>query len=234
MTDSTVTDPKPALPIPSEACVPAAPRTLAGGIRQALFLAVLTISSLGLYLLVLKWRGPEAVFITYIAWDDWFPFRPEWVWVYLIPYLIGPALFVLLSPQTFRWFVPRGLLIVGLTLVTFVLCPTQTAQRPQAALGDGLTGWLYHLMVEVDEPPANAAPSLHISLTCLLALALVRDFPRWWPVWLGGIGLVWLSTLLTRQHHLIDLVTGVLLAAAVVAACRLARGPAKPQSADRS
>jgi membrane-associated phospholipid phosphatase len=71
-------------------------------------------------------------------------------------------------------------------------------------------------MVTIDEPPANAAPSLHVSLTCLLALALVRDFPRWWPVSCAGVVLVWLATLLTRQHHLVDVLTGALLAVGVV------------------
>jgi hypothetical protein len=215
MSDSIVSDGAAAEPAPL--ATGATGRSLAAGVRQALFLAALTFSSLGLYLLVLRWRGSYPVFITHIPWDDWIPFAPAWVWVYLIPYLIGPALFVALSPQTFRWFVPRGLFIVGLTLVIFIVCPTQTGPRPSAAfLGDGATGWLYHSMVEVDEPPANAAPSLHVSLTCLLALALVRDFPRLWPVWLGGVGLVWLSTLMTRQHHVIDVATGALLAVGVV------------------
>jgi membrane-associated phospholipid phosphatase len=232
MTDKAVMEKK----LASSTCAraPERQRCLAGGIRQALFLLALTFSSLGLYLLVLKWRGPDAVLITHTTWDDWFPFGPEWVWVYLVPYLIGPALFVFLSPQTFRWFVPRGLLIVGVTLVIFILCPTQTARRPSAAfLGDSLTGLLYHQMVEVDEPPANAAPSLHVSLTCLLAMALIRDFPRWWPVWFAGIAMVWLSTLMTRQHHLIDVATGALLAF-LVAVCWPAGSLAKPQAADRN
>ena len=51
-----------------------------------------------------------------------------------------------------------------------------------------------------------------MSLTFLLALALLRDFPRWWPITVGSVVLVWLATLFTRQHHLIDVLTGILLA----------------------
>jgi membrane-associated phospholipid phosphatase len=192
-------------------------RSLAGGVRQALALAGIMLGSLSLYLVVLKWRGPAARLTTHLPPDDWLPFRPEWVWVYLIPYLVGPALVGFLRPSTFRWYVGRGLVVVATTLLIFIAVPTRTAPRPPSeGLLGGLTAFAYHNMVEIDEPPANAAPSLHVSLTCLLAWALCRDFPRWWaPAWLGT-GLVWLATLLTRQHHLLDIVSGALLAAAVV------------------
>jgi membrane-associated phospholipid phosphatase len=193
------------------------PWTLARGIRQAVLLAVIMFSSLGLYLTVLKWRGWEGKdHVTYVpAWDDVIPFAPGWVWVYLIPYLVGPVLLGLVSSDTFFWFVRRGLVIVAVSLAVFIVYPTQTKVREQPALGDGLTAVLYRNMVEIDEPPANAAPSLHVSLTCLLALALVREFPRWWPLTFAGAVLVWLATLFTRQHHVIDVVTGALLAVVV-------------------
>jgi hypothetical protein len=184
--------------------------------RQALGLAAIMICSLGGYLIVLKWRGAQARFITYTSWDDWFPYQPAWVWVYLLPYLVGPVLLGLVRPATFRWYVSRGLVVVLLSLLFFIMVPTQVAPRPsQHALEPGLTAWIYDNMVAIDEPPANAAPSLHVSLTCLLGLALFRDFPKWWPATALGVGLVWLATLLTRQHHLIDIFTGFLLAVTV-------------------
>jgi len=192
---------------------------MARGIRQGLVLAAIMVASLGLYLIVLKWRGPAAELVTWTPWDEVIPFRPQWVWVYLLPYLIGPVLFTLLTPQTFRWFVGRGLVIVFASLAVFMVVPTRVDNRPPGpAPGDGLTALVYYNMIAIDEPPANAAPSLHVSLTCLLALALVRDYPRWWVAAFGGVALVWLATLFTRQHHLVDVVTGVLLALGVVAA----------------
>ncbi len=173
-------------------------------------------SSLGCYLLVLKWRGPHARWTTWTPLDELLPFQPSWVWVYLIPYLIGPVVVGLLRPATFRWFVSRGLVVVGMTLVLFILVPTQTAARPAAKLGDGFTAYLYQEMVAIDEPPANATPSLHVSLTFLLALALLVDFPRWWLPSVAGVMLVWLATLFTRQHHLLDVASGVFLTSLVV------------------
>jgi membrane-associated phospholipid phosphatase len=194
-------------------------RTLKRAVLQALGLGALTFAALGLYVIVLKWRGPEGYnHLTWTAWDDLIPFQPAWVWVYLIPYIVGPALVGLFSRATFAWFVPRALAVMFLSVLVFIVYPTWTKRPPQSdlVLDEGPTRSLYKMMVEVDDPPANAAPSLHVSLTCLLMLALLRDFPRWWPAWVGGTLLVWAATLFTRQHHLIDVATGALLAVAVV------------------
>ena len=192
------------------------PLTWSRFLRQALGLAVVMMASLGGYLLVLKWRGSAARYCTHTAWDDWLPFEPAWVWVYLLPYLIGPVVLGLVRASTFRWYVTRGLVAVALSLFIFVLAPTQVAPRStNHGLGSGITAKVYEEMTAIDEPPANAAPSLHVSLTCLLALALLRDFPKWWPVIVLGVALVWLATLLTRQHHLIDVGTGIALAASI-------------------
>jgi membrane-associated phospholipid phosphatase len=183
------------------------------GVFQAVSLAAIMFSSLGGYLVVLKWRGAAASVTTWTPLDDCIPFWPSWVWVYLLPYVFGPVLVGLLSRATFWWFIRCGLAVVALTLAIFVVYPTQTDDlHRQAFAGSGLTAEMYRQMIEIDDPPANAAPSLHVSLTFLLVLALLRDLPRWRPVWLLCVALVWLSTLVTRQHHVIDVATGVLLA----------------------
>ena len=193
----------------------ARPLTLGRFLFQAVTLAGIMLLSLSLYLIVLKWRGPTASVTTVTAWDERIPFLPDWVWIYLVPYLVGPVAVGVLTRDTFLWYIRRGLLLVGLTLLIFIAFPTRTVRPPQTDLGDGPTARLYRSMVAIDEPPANAAPSLHVSLTCLLAWGLVRDFPRWWWIAFTGTGLVWLATLLTWQHHLIDVATGAVLGSAV-------------------
>jgi membrane-associated phospholipid phosphatase len=191
--------------------------TLVQSLLQALILTGIMMSSLGGYLAVLKWRGSAATVVTAIPLDEYFPFWPSWVWVYLFPYLLAPVLTGMLTPVTFWWFIKRGLFIVGVALAIFVIFPTKTSGSHRGSVtGTDLTAALYRNMAEIDDPPANAAPSLHVSLTFLLALALIRDFPRWSWAWMAFVGIVWFSTLVTRQHHLIDVATGVLLAWAVV------------------
>ncbi len=193
---------------------------------QALVLAVVMFSSLGCYLTVLYWRGPAAQVVTWLPWDELIPFQPQWVWVYLLPYLVAPIIVGLLPRETFHQFLRQSLTVVGLTLAIFILVPTQTGPRPPSQLYPGLTAWMYESMVSIDEPPGNAAPSLHVSLTCLLALALWGDFPRWRLLSLLGCGLVLAATLFTRQHHLLDVATGLLMCLLVVLGWqRWRRGP---------
>lgn len=189
------------------------------GLRQAIVLGLIMVTSLGCYLAILWTRGRDATIVTRTAWDEPISLQVGWVWVYLIPYLVGPVIAALLSRETFAWYIRRGLIVVGVSLLIFLLLPTKTVRPDEellrTKLGTDLTSELYRNMITIDGPAANAAPSLHVSLTCLLAFALIRDFPRGWPIWLAGAISVWLATLFTWQHHLIDVATGVLLATLV-------------------
>jgi membrane-associated phospholipid phosphatase len=198
---------------------------LGGGRTHFIFLGVFFGFCLSLYLTVLKLRGPASTTDTRIEWDRAFPFTPWWTWPYLLPYVIGPLLVVVIRRPVFTWFIRRALIVAVASLVIFVVYPTQTI-RPldksknteeewkanEAKLGDDLTSRMYRQMDAIDSPPANAAPSLHVSLSCLMAWAVVFDRPRWWWAALLGAVFVWLSTLYTAQHHLIDVATGALLA----------------------
>jgi len=180
-------------------------------ILQALLGSAIIVAGLSSYLAVLRWRGPAAAVVTQTAWDRLIPFQPAWLYVYLAPYVAAPVLLGALHCDTFWWFLKRALLVLAISLVIFSVVPTRTVRPPTDELRDGWTAEFYRAMVAVDEPPANAAPSLHVSLTCLLAIALLHDFPRWWAVIIGIIALVWLATLFTWQHHIVDVATGALL-----------------------
>lgn len=183
-------------------------------LRQALVLTSIMLSALGLYLAVLYWRGRYSTLETRLGWDDWIPFWPSWVWVYLFPYLLAPFIAASLSSDTYYWYIRRGLPVILISLAIFALMPTRTVRPPELldSLGDGFTAQMYRNMISLDDQGGNAAPSLHVSLTCLLACALIRDHPRWWPITVIGVALVWLSTLFTWQHHVLDVLTGALLA----------------------
>jgi membrane-associated phospholipid phosphatase len=191
-----------------------------GGRTQAFFLAAFFLGCLSIYLTVLKVRGPAASLVTHTAWDDYFPFILWWVWLYLLPYVLGPMFAAAVRRDVFAWYIRRGTLIFVVSMAVFVALPTRTSLEHRqeghtVALGDGPTARLYRTMIEIDDPPANAAPSLHVSLSCLLAWAMAYSYPRWWLAALAASVVVWLSTLYTRQHHLLDVLTGALLASVV-------------------
>src|SRR5436190_930050 len=163
---------------------------LGGGWTHLVAMALFFASAYGLYLTMLKVRGPAARVITFTEWDRLFPFTPWWTWPYLLVWGLGPVLVMVLRREVFAWYLRRAFIVTVVSIAIFAIMPTQTV-RPlapnhpdremnDAKLGDGVLGWMYRKMVEIDDPPANAAPSLHVSLSCLLAWALFYDRPRWW------------------------------------------------------
>jgi membrane-associated phospholipid phosphatase len=99
-----------------------------------------------------------------------------------------------------------ALLIAGLC---FLIVPLKIGfVRPELT---GVFGWMFHTLHGLDKP-FNLAPSLHIAIGIIVAMVFV---PKARGVWRGVLVawfmLIGVSTLLTWQHHLIDVVAGALL-----------------------
>jgi membrane-associated phospholipid phosphatase len=145
------------------------------------------------------------------AADRAVPFLEWTMWVY-VSYFLFPFVPFVVCRDDAR--VRRVLYALALNSVlagaVFLAWPTQLAvQQPS---GGGLTGFLWQALLMVDRP-VNCVPSLHVANACVCALALQREGSTWHygaPVWLA---LIMLSTLTTKQHFVIDVLAGVLLAA---------------------
>ena len=147
-----------------------------------------------------------------LALDAQIPFLP---WM-LLPYLssalwLGAAFFTLRSPDALRVFSQRLLLATVLAALVFVLYPLRFS-LPRPAVD---TPWLAALFEELDrvDRPYNQLPSLHVAYCVLLWLSWRGLAIAWWARSLLAIGLVLtaVSTLFTYQHHLLDLLGGLLL-----------------------
>ena len=90
-------------------------------------------------------------------------------------------------------------------------------ERPRP---EGLIGWPYRLLHFFD-PPHNLFPSQHVALVVVLApLFAARTPPRWrWLVYFWG-GMITISTVLTYQHHTIDVIGGLVLGGMVMVLVR--------------
>ncbi len=145
--------------------------------------------------------------------DAYIPLWPVWG----VPYLLvfGWWTFgyfwatLCLNDENFREFALSGLIIFSLTAATFILFPTYV-NRPELT-GVGFD-WDLMRFIYGNDSVYNALPSLHISTTMWMTLHFVRQMPRKaWLFW-GIFGIVVLSTLFTRQHYLLDVAAGGLLA----------------------
>lgn len=143
------------------------------------------------------------------------PFLPWTVSIYLGAFLYWVIAFVVIlrsgkeNAFRFLWAHCLGLMV---TLVFFLFLPT-TNTRPTLT-GDGFWQWWMGLVYAMDAPD-NLFPSLHCELSwlCFLALRRVPNLSRLAKVSACLFSLlVFLSTLTTKQHILIDVLGGWLIA----------------------
>jgi membrane-associated phospholipid phosphatase len=140
-----------------------------------------------------------------------FPFIPETVLVYMTIYLLfAGAPFILRQRREFLALALTLDAIILVAGIAFLLVPARLAFPPPENLGA-----LPNLFRFADRLNLtyNLLPSLHVALSvaCIAAYA-----PRTGPVgrvllWLWGSAIA-VSTLLTHQHHILDVVAGWALA----------------------
>lgn len=150
-----------------------------------------------------------------MAFDRNVPFIPEFVSIYFLAYVFWIINYILIGrgeKEKLYRFVTADLLSRTVCLVFFVFMPT-TNIRPELH-GDSiwiqLVGWLYN----ADEA-TNLFPSIHclVSWFCVIGLRGRKDV----PVWYKGFSvlfalLICISTQTLKQHYIIDLIGGILLA----------------------
>jgi membrane-associated phospholipid phosphatase len=150
----------------------------------------------------------------YFSWEEMIPFVPLMVIPYMsIDLFFVAAPFLCRDRRELSIFSKRIVLTVVLAGICFLLFPLRLAhERPQ------MTGWMgaaFGWFFQADLP-YNLCPSLHIGLRTVLAEIYARHTRGAWNVashlWFSLIGF---STLLTHQHHIIDIAGGFLLALVV-------------------
>lgn len=155
--------------------------------------------------------------------DRRIPFCPAWVLVYFGCYLVWCLGYLLVAQQGKKgWFryASADLLSRAVCAVFFIAFPT-TMVRPELT-GSGFimdaTRFLY-----MADAPTNLFPSLHclLSTMCWIGVRGNRRIPRLKKIFfLTAAVLVYVSTLLVKQHVIVDVFAGILLAEAAMYAVR--------------
>jgi membrane-associated phospholipid phosphatase len=147
-----------------------------------------------------------------LALDRALPLQPAWALVYgsLYLFLIVLPLFVVREEEQIRRTLLAYLTVWIAAYVCFLSYPT-VAPRPVMVLGDGFAAWGLRFLYSAD-PPYNCFPSLHVAHSFVSALACHRVHRGVGAGTIACATLVAVSTLFTKQHYVLDVLAGVLLA----------------------
>lgn len=144
------------------------------------------------------------------------PFLPIFEYLYVLSYFVGLLLaFTLRDYATLRRMLIAFVIALSAAYTTYLLFPVYF-ERPHLEV-DSLHTWL--LSIEYRDKPYNHFPSLHVTLSCLTVHAS-QVSPRsrvLLHIVAAGIGV---STVFVKQHYIVDVLYGYVLA---WAAWRLSR-----------
>ena len=145
------------------------------------------------------------------------PLVPSMTVVYMSIYLLflaGP--FILRKREEIRALVGTLAVITFLAGIGFLLFPANLAFATPQESELGVWSGLFHLADRLNLT-YNLVPSLHVALAvaCIAMYAARASFTGKALLWLWAV-LIAVSTVLTHQHHVVDAVTGWLLAVGCV------------------
>ena len=177
------------------------------------FSMVFLVSLVPLYIFIPELFPPATRYRPELALDRALPLVPAWALIYgaLYLFLIVLPILVVRQDELIRRTVYAYLLIwITAYLFFFVLYPTE-APRPPLVVGEGFAVWGLAALYGSD-PPYNCFPSLHVAHSFVSAFAAHRVHRSLGIVAAIFATLVALSTLFTKQHYVVDVIAGVLLA----------------------
>lgn len=151
----------------------------------------------------------------HLGWELNIPFIPETVLIYMTIYLLFVvAPFILRQRHEFLTLAITLDAIILVGGIGFLLIPAQLAFAPPAEVGafPGLFRFADRLNLTY-----NLVPSLHVALSvaCIAAYAMRTGATGRVLLWIWALAIS-ASTLLTHQHHLLDVVAGWIVALLLV------------------
>ncbi len=145
----------------------------------------------------------------YLPAESAIPLVPAAIWVYLSMLLLFCLPLFTLPRERARSEALAAILGLVAAAIIWLLLPARLGFERVLPVGyETLYGVIFAL-----DAPHNLVPSLHVVFSTIAVLACGQNAPRlarlglW--IWLTGIAA---STLLTHQHHVLDVVTGLLVA----------------------
>ena len=155
---------------------------------------------------------PQLLPMTWV--DETVPFMPYTVWIYISEYLFFVMVYVSCKnlANLTKYFY-SFLTLQSVSVMIFWFWPT-TYPRDLYPLPHDLESITHYLFsqLRLTDTPANCCPSLHVSCVYLSSFIFIEDQKDKLPFFFIWATAIALSTLTTKQHYLVDVIFGLLLA----------------------
>ena len=154
----------------------------------------------------------QPVTLPWTRLDAMIPFFPWTIFIYLghFPFVFL-ALFFLRDAENINRVAASMILATALTMPIFLLVPT-VLPAAELPTDSGFAGPIFAWFRPIDLSFSNCFPSMHVGYAYLTALGYRDEQRRWYPAVLSYATLIALSTLLSKQHYVVDIPAGALLA----------------------
>lgn len=173
---------------------------------------IVLVSLVPLYVFIPELMPHRTLHVPELALDRVVPLRPSWALIYgsLYLFLIVLPVLVIRQQEHIRRTVSAYLMVWITAFVCFVVYPT-VAPRPIEICGQGFGVWGLQMLYSMDAP-YNCFPSLHVAHSFVSALTCYRVHRRLGVATVVCASLVAVSTLYSKQHYILDVIAGVILA----------------------
>jgi membrane-associated phospholipid phosphatase len=145
------------------------------------------------------------------AWEKAIPFIPQTVWIYSSEMFLFFSVYIICKDLVNANKYLYSFLTLQITSVAiFMLWPT-TYPRDLYPLPAGLDSWTAAIFNNLrnSDTPGNCLPSLHVSSVYLSSFLYLDEQREKFTFFFGWATLIAISTLTTKQHYILDVVTGL-------------------------
>jgi membrane-associated phospholipid phosphatase len=172
------------------------------------------IFSAAFYLFTNHHQFFEPRLLPFTLLDQSIPFLPWTVWVYTSEYTFFIVIYLLCrSTLNLNKYFYALVSLQFVSTIIFMLWPT-TYPRHFYPLPADMGSWTHFVFATLrdGDSPVNCAPSLHVSSVILSSLLFLNEQREKLPFFLTWASLIALSTLTTKQHYIVDVVSGLMMA----------------------
>ncbi len=174
-----------------------------------------------LFMGVYTWSGhigyENGTILNFIQIESEIPFYPWSIWIYIVLYPI----YIVWALMSYEDEIQMNKTLYSFFILGFISCcifiiypisyPRHLYPLPSS---NDITNVLFQMTRSIDKP-SNCLPSLHVGLCYLFAYGFWKENKIKFNISIFFSSLIAISTLTTKQHYIVDILTSLILSTAI-------------------